>query len=78
MDGGRGNASKRVIISGTEVARVKGHHVSGPNDDEFDALPEGEILGQPDGLRVPLLNVPVLVMVMGVVFCVYAQIQHCS
>jgi len=53
MDGGRGNASKRAIISGMEVAsRVKGDHVSRPNDDEFDDLPEGDILGLPDGLGV--------------------------
>ena len=27
-------------------------HISGPNDDEFDALPEGGVLRQPDGLGI--------------------------
>src|SRR5665648_42011 len=37
-DGGRGG--------------VKRQHVSGANDDQFDALPEGDILGEPDGLGI--------------------------
>jgi len=37
--------------------RIKGHHISRPNDDEFDAFPEGGILGEPDGSELPLLNV---------------------
>ena len=37
-DGGRG--------------RVNSQHISGPNDDEFNDLPEGDILGQPDGLGI--------------------------
>jgi hypothetical protein len=49
-DGGRG--------------RVKGHHISGPNDNEFDALPEGGVLGQPDGFRVAAPDVRDLAMVM--------------
>ena len=31
---------------------VKRHHISGPNDDEFDALPEGGVLRQSDGLGI--------------------------
>src|SRR4029077_14999154 len=32
--------------------RGKSHHIAGPNDEQFDAFPEGGVLGEPDGLGI--------------------------
>lgn len=53
--------------------RVKCDHISGPNHDEFNSLPEGGILGQPDGLRVTAPERTGLGYGHGVVICVYTS-----
>ena len=46
-------ASKRANHLGDGgCGRVKSHHIAGPNDDQFNAFPEGGVLGEPDGLGI--------------------------